>query len=136
VLDTISWVTPLLLLPGVGLLLVSCSNRYEAVHEEIHKLLDERSESAAGCAVHVLRRARVLRLALVGLYAAAALLAAGGLVGAIGELWLAALRPLAWGVTVTAVASVVVSAVALVREASLSLSVVREHAREIESRSE
>ena len=134
--DAVSWVTPLLLLPGVGLLLISTSARYEGVHEEIHKLLDELSNEGSGCVAHVLCRARILRLAMVALYSAAALLAAGGLVGALSQWWFSAVHWFSWVLTVAAVASVVVSAVALVRESWVSLSVIESHAREIESRSE
>ena len=84
--DTVSWVTPLLLLPGVALLLVSTSARYEAVHQEIHTLLGEVSSDASHCAQHVVRRARLLQSAMLALYGAVALLSTSGLVASI-TLW-------------------------------------------------
>ena len=81
--DAVSWATPLLVLPGVGLLLVSTSARYEAIHAEIHQLLDDPSEQAIGCTLHVVHRARILRLAMLSLYVSASLLAASGLIAAL-----------------------------------------------------
>ena len=86
-LETASWVSPLLLLPGVGLLLVSTSARFEAIHENIHQLLDEQTAEAKQCAAHAVRRARLLSIAMCSLYFAAAALAASGLCGTIAVWW-------------------------------------------------
>ena len=37
--DAASWATPLLLLPGVALLITSTSVRFDLVHTEIHHML-------------------------------------------------------------------------------------------------
>jgi hypothetical protein len=134
--ETVSWVTPLLILPGVGLLLVSTSARYEAVHAEIHRLLEERSKQSGDCAAHEFHRARILRIAMVSLYAAASLLSASGLAAALTIWWLASLHRRAWLLLVGGVSCLVVSSLALVRESAVSFSVVEAHAREIESRCE
>ena len=70
--EAASWVSPLLLLPGVGLLLVSTSARFEAVHENIHQLLHDESTAAGECAAHAVRRARLLSIAMSSLYFATA----------------------------------------------------------------
>ena len=81
--DAVSWVTPLLLLPGIGLLLVSTSTRYEAVHQEIHTLLKHASDDHSDCASHVVRRARLLQITMLALYSAVALLSTSGLIAAL-----------------------------------------------------
>jgi len=126
-----SWVTPLLLLPGIGLLLVSTSARFEALHVEIHALLAERGAQAAACAGHTLRRARLFRDALVALYSSAAALAAAGLVGAVSQWWSGTVHAASWLLTIAAVAALVGAAVQLVRESVVSLQVVRGHAEEL-----
>ena len=134
--DAVSWVTPLLILPAVGLLLVSTSARYEAIHTEIHHLLDDSSDEAPGCAAHVLQRARILRVAMLSLYTSASLLSASGLLAAL-TVWLTdAVHWTSWALLVAGVSCVVVSAVALTREAAVSLSVIEAHAHEIRSRSD
>jgi len=134
--EAASWVTPLLLLPGVGLLLVSTSARYEALHEEIHRLLEEVGEQSRGCALHCLSRARLLRTAMVSLYGSAALLAASGLLGAVTHWWVGASHGSAWIVGVGAFVLILWALIILLRESSVSLAVVESHAREIASRSD
>ncbi len=134
--DAVSWATPLLVLPGVGLLLVSTSARYEAIHAEIHQLLDDPSEQAIGCTLHVVHRARILRLAMLSLYVSASLLAASGLIAALTVGFLGAVHWASWVLLVAGVSCVLIAAVALTREAGISLSIVEAHASEIESRSD
>ncbi len=134
--DAVSWATPLLVLPGVGLLLVSTSARYEAIHAEIHQLLDDPSEHAIGCTLHVVHRARILRLAMLALYVSASLLAASGLIAALTVGFLDAVHWASWVLLVGGVSCVLIAAVALTREAAVSLSIVEAHASEIESRSD
>ena len=131
--ETLSWVTPLLLLPGVGLLLISTSARYQAIHEEIHKLLQERSPEARPCARHVLHRARILWIAMLSLYAASSLLATGGLVGALTLWWTNSVHWFSWLLTVTGVFCIALASVALIRESSISFAIIETHAREVES---
>ncbi len=133
--DAVSWATPLLVLPGVGLLLVSTSARYEAIHAEIHQLLDDPSEQAIGCTLHVVHRARILRLAMLSLYVSASLLAASGLIAALTVGFLGAVHWASWVLLVAGVSCVLIAAVTLTREAGISLAVVEAHASEIESRS-
>ena len=132
--EAVSWVTPLLILSGVGLLIMSTSARYEALHEEIHALLHDDSAAAGACAVHTLSRARILRNALVSLYAAASLLSASGLIAAL-EAWRVGSVPwIAWGLLVLGVGCILAATAVLTRESFVSLRIVKDHVREIESR--
>ncbi len=129
-----SWATPLLILPGVGLLLVSTAARYDAVHAEIHALLGEGTAQASSCAQHTLRRARLFRDAMFSLYGAAVALGAAGLIGGVGA-WLGAgVHWSSWTLSLAGVASFVFAALQLMRESAVSLGVVRTHAAEIEER--
>ena len=82
------------------------------------------------------QRARILRLALLLLYLAAAFLAAASLIGAVSGYWIGASHVSAWALSVAGVLSILLAACALIREASVSLGVVEAHAREIRARSE
>ena len=132
--EAVSWVTPLLILSGVGLLIMSTSARYEALHAEIHALLHDESAAAGTCATHTLSRARILRNALISLYGSAALLSASGLVAALAVWFGAAVPWIAWGLLLVGVGCIVAATLVLTHESALSLRIIQDHAREIESR--
>jgi hypothetical protein len=126
-----SWVTPLLVLPGVGLLLVSTSARYEAIHVEIHALLAEGDEQAASCASHVVRRGGLFRNAMVALYLSAAGFGTAGLVGGVSHLLSGGVHVAAWLLSLAALLCFVYATLQLVREAAVSMQIVRAHAGEL-----
>jgi hypothetical protein len=124
--EVFSFATPLLLLPGAALMLVSTSPRYEALHAEIHHLM---AEGAAGamCVPHVLRRARLLRTAMVLLYCACASFSASGLAAGV-TVWLSgAAHPAAWALGGAGVLCVVLASVELVRESIVSMGIIEDH---------
>ncbi len=134
--DVASWVTPLLILPAVGLFLVSTASRYEAVHAEIHALLAESSPQAAACATHVSRRARLFRNAMFCLYLSACVLGTAGLIGALSQ-WIAgAVHWSSWVLSVAGVASLVLASLFLMRESAVSLVIVKSHTAELARKSE
>ena len=125
------WLTPVVLLPGVAMLVLSTSARYSRLHEELHYLRDA---GARGCPLHLRRRARGFRNALVGLYVAVVLLCTAGLVGALAA-WLGPrFIWLALGLTFVGIFAVVYAAVQLVREALHSYDVLSEHFDELDAR--
>lgn len=77
------WATPLFLLPGVALLVMSTAIRLNRLHDEVHDLVEHSGIDLGDEAVDLVRRARLFRDALVTLYVAVALLALAGLTGAI-----------------------------------------------------
>jgi hypothetical protein len=119
--------TPLVLLPGVGLLVMSTSARYGQIHQEFHHLLTENSPSGDRHASDLWRRAVFFRNALVGLYIAVACLAIGSMLGGLASLWSAESLWFVHGLTIAGVLGVVYSAIELVRESVLSLEVLRRH---------
>ena len=91
-------------------------------------------QQPGACAAHTLSRARILRTALVSLYASAALLTASSLVAALA-VWRGGAVPFfAWGMLVLGVACILLATAMLTRESAVSLRIVEAHAREIESR--
>jgi hypothetical protein len=122
-----AWLTPLVLLPGVALLVISTSARYGQIHQEFHHLLSDTGHDRRRRARELWRRAVLFRNALVGLYAAAASLALGSMVGGLLTLWSAQSMWLVQGFTVLGVVCLVYSAVELVRESVLSLEVLQRH---------
>jgi len=153
------WITPLLLLPGVALLVMSTSLRYNRLHDELHHLeIHLQPESDVGwgpdettadvvadglltaflpapdllarCSA-LLRRGRMFRDALVALYAAVALFALAALGGGLLAWHRQAAYWLVMGLTCLGIAAVLAAAVQLVRESLLSFAVLESHAEEL-----
>lgn len=76
-MDDLGVVTPLVLLPGVALLVISTSTRYAQLHEEFHRLLVSTEPTTVDLARHLLARARLFRNALIALYTSVCLFALG-----------------------------------------------------------
>ena len=115
------WIVPLLLIPGVALLVLSTSARFGRLHVEITRLHEKGSKAAVA---HHYRRARFMRNALVALYGAVALLATSSLVGTFADLWFESLGVHALALTCFAVVGVVYAATQLIRESFLLLTVI------------
>lgn len=122
------WITPLVMLPGVALLVMSTSIRYGQIHQEFHHFQenDVTPDEAPGM---LLRRAVLFRNALVALYVAICLLALASLGGGVASLWEGDAHIPVVGLTAAAVATVAYAAVALVRESLRSLDVIRSHCK-------
>lgn len=124
----ISAILPLLLLPGVALLIVSTSTRYANLHEEIHRLQDHPHEILGD---HLQRRAYLFRNALVGLYLCVCVFALASLIGVILELL--KFHPAWMIVALTSLGCIALlyAASQLVMESYLSLEVITHHIQDI-----
>lgn len=127
------WVTPLLLLPGVGLLVMSTQARYGQLHEEMHRLL-EHGHHDRHLGRDLLRRGRLFRNALVCLYIACALYSLGALLGAVADKTLAMAELAAFPLTVVGCTFLVTASFILIREATLSLQILEYHDKELRER--
>ncbi len=76
------WITPLALLPGVALLILSTSTRFGHLHSEIHHLRHEKQPIPD----HLIKRARYFNNALSLLYASVIFFALGALFGGFSTL--------------------------------------------------
>lgn len=130
------WLTPLILLPGVALLIVSTSARFGQLHTEFHRLLDHPDAHARILSQHLMKRSALFRDALLALYASVGLFAIGSLLGGVVNLW----RPQSLWVVGTAtmfgICCVAYAAVQLMRETLICLSVLNDHSEQLRSAGE
>lgn len=127
-MDTeIIWLAPLLILPGIGLLINSTSSRYTDLHDEIHHWLDGHHDEAVIERAHLLRRARFFRNALVSLYQSVFLFALASLLGAIVDFMGGAADVVVFSVAVVGVAFMGFASAEMIRESLLSLQVIESH---------
>ena len=127
------WLTPLILLPGVALLIGSTSSRFEQVHSEFHRLLEHPDAHAKIVSRNLRRRARLFRDALVSLYSSVVFLSLGSLVGAFINLWWPNMLWFVGGLTLLGIGCLAFASVQLVRESLLCLNVIKEHSQSIEN---
>lgn len=128
------WLTPLILLPGVGLMIMSTSARFGQIQTEFHRLLDHPDAQAKIVSRHLVFRSKLFRDALVALYASVGLFALGSLLGGVINLW----KPeFLWfasgGLTIIGIGCIVFAAVQLVRESAICLQVVRDHHNKLDN---
>ena len=126
------WLTPLILLPGVALLIVSTSARFGQLHAEFHRLLEHPDAHGKILARNLLERSRLFRDALASLYFSVALFSLGSLVGAlVNFFWPASLWAIG-GFTLAGIICLVFAAIQLVRESLICLDVIRDHSEAID----
>lgn len=123
----ITWLMPLLLLPGVALLIMSTSMRYGHLREEMHRLKSEHIDASIIAAGDMRRRARMLRDALTSLYVAVALFVTGSLFGAIVDFMRASSEAFIVIFAGSGIVFLIYASVELIRESRLSLKVIREY---------
>ena len=125
------WLSPLLLLPGAGLLIMSTSQRFNRIHDEIHHILKERESNTEKIMSHLLRRARYFRNALVLLYSSVSIFAAAGLLGGVTSGWDEVSAFVTIGLTIIGILCVTASSILLIMESRLSLIIIQMHAGEL-----
>jgi hypothetical protein len=126
------WLTPLILLPGVALLIVSTAARFGQLQTEVHHLLDHPEHRAEIISRRLVQRSRFYRDALAGLYASVVLFTLGSLVGGVINAWQPELLWVVGGLTIAGIGAVVFASAMMLRESMLSLQIIREHTRNIE----
>ncbi|MCA8996566.1 MAG: DUF2721 domain-containing protein [Planctomycetaceae bacterium] len=125
--------TPLILLPGVALLIMSTSARFGQVQTEFHRLLDHRDAHARILAGHLLQRAALFRNALVSLYSSVGMFALGSLLGGVVNLWRPESLWVVGGLTILGISGLVYASVELIRESLLCLQVIRDHSEQVKN---
>lgn len=132
-ISTINWIMPLLLLPGVGLLLLSTSARFGQLHAEVHQLFEDAALGNLTVVQDLLQRARLFRYALTSLYTSSAFFAVGGILGAVLDiLWPDAASAVVLAMAAAGTISLLVASVLLVRESTLSLVIIESHVAALE----
>ena len=81
------WLTPLLLLPGVGMMIMSTSMRFGQLHQEIHHQLSHGFKPQEKAILCLLKRAKLFRNSLLCLYICVATFSLAALIGGITAAW-------------------------------------------------
>jgi len=121
------WVSPVVLVSGVGLLILSTSARYGQIHTELRELLRDTHDGAiSGPSVNVLfehlhKRTRLLLSALFGLYLSIGFFVMASLVGALTSIWPISRVPVIL-LTCAGILGVAFAALQLIRESRIFLS--------------
>ncbi len=115
------WAAPLLLIPGVGLLVLSTSARFGQLHQELHR---QRGEGHSHAVEHLCQRARLLHSALVSFYVSVAVLALSSLLGTIANRWFETMEWIPQVMTFLGVAFILYAAIQLIRESKLLITVI------------
>jgi hypothetical protein len=126
------WISPLLLLPGAALLILSTSNRYGGLDSEIHDLILNRDEDSLPIAHHLLKRSIMLRHSLTLLYMSVGFFSLGGLLGGVTSIWGQLSYRVTIALTCCGIFSLLVASFQLIRESMLSLEILRNHVRQLE----
>jgi hypothetical protein len=126
-MDAGIWAAPLLLIPGVGLLVLSTSTRFGQLLQELHQ---QKSEGHSDAMKHLIKRAHLLHTALVSFYVSVAVLAFSSLLGTIADRWFESMVWIPQTITFLGVALILFAAIQLIRESKLLISVVLDNARD------
>lgn len=133
--NSLSWAAPLLMLPGVALLILSTASRYARIHDELHHWEGrERNELAHTVLENLRWRARAFRNALVSLYLSIMFFVIAGLSGALTQRWPEFSANLVVSMAVAASGALLFASSTLMREAILSLDVIDAHFKRFESK--
>ena len=119
------WAAPLLMIPGVGLLVLSTSARFGQLHQE---LIRHQREGRSRAVKHLCQRAHLLHSALVCFYASIAVLALASLFGTLANRWFEALRWIPEAMTFLGVGVICYAAIQLIRESRLLITVILDDA--------
>ena len=128
------WITPLLILPGVALLILSTSFRFNRLHDEIDHIVFEKHASTEILLNELLMRGTLFRNALISLYLSVAFLAVAGLCGASLAFLGSAFSWIPAGLSGLAVAFLIFAALSLIRESSSSLGIIEAHIKDHQRR--
>ncbi|NNG04257.1 MAG: DUF2721 domain-containing protein [Inquilinus sp.] len=76
-------IQPVILIPGVGLLIMSTTARFGQLEAEVGKVAGRTDPASRQLVAALMRRAGKFRLALMALYSSAAILASASLIGGV-----------------------------------------------------
>lgn len=119
------WAAPLLLLPGVGLLILSTSIRFGKLHEELQL---RRGQGQLTAVAHLCRRARFFHIALVSLYISVALLALSSLLGSLANRWFTSLTWIPEAIMLLGFAVIAFAAIQLILESRMLMTAILDDA--------
>lgn len=120
-----AWILPFTFIPGVGMLILSTSNRYYHVKELIREIMLEEHKRELWSFDNLIARAHLFHRALVVLYIAIGSFSLSALVSNIHQNWITKYHHICIAVSdmliLSGVVCVVFASVTLIREATISL---------------
>lgn len=122
--DLGTWIQPLIMMPGIGLLIMSTSLRSGQLDEQLQSLAGP-DGSEEQLLRHLVSRSVRFRQALISLYVGVGLLSLGALMGGLTTPWPTASRWAVQAVSGGVILSVVFAAAVLIRESIHSAEVVQ-----------
>ncbi len=124
------WLMPLILLPGIALLILSTSSRYSRIHDELHHIGNSSGSSQKISGRILIKRAVLFRNSLILLYFCVVVFAITALCGGIMSTINVQNNILLIVLFLIGIISLIISAVLLVKEAFLSLEIIKKHEKE------
>ena len=125
------WLSPLLLLPGAAMLILSTSFRLNRLHDEVHHQTEQQHSPSKEIIDHLLMRARYFRNALVLLYTSISIFAVAGIIGGLTSGWDELSTVLTLGLTICGIICITAAAIILIKESSLALKIIESHTRKL-----
>ncbi len=125
------WLFPLILLPGVAMIIMSTSGRYAQIHQELHHILEEQENISPLYYVDLKTRATYFRNALVALYVSVTIFAVGSIVGAILDFLNGPSTVTVVILTCLGILCLIYASIELIRESLLSLRVIEHHLEDV-----
>ncbi len=119
------WITPLALLPGVALLILSTSTRFGQLHTEIHHLQHEDEEIPD----HLITRAKLFKNSLVLLYAGVVFFSLSAFFGGISELGGGVFYWIIIALLCFGIICIIFSSFLLLKESTLSFKIIEHHSK-------
>ncbi len=124
------WLSPLLLLPGASLMILSTSNRFNRIHDEVHHLIEHHPDESKEILGHLLVRSKYFRNALVLLYLSVSVFAAAGLLGGITSGWSEISTIITIVLTIVGILCLTAASIILIKESILSLEIIESHLKQ------
>jgi len=124
------WITPLALLPGVALLILSTSTRFGQLHQEIHHIFEKETDDSDAIMDLLLKRAILFKKSLFYLYSSVVLFAIASLLGGLNEFYDNAFYWIVFILLFLGVAAVIIASVFLLIESTQSQKIIEFHWKE------
>ncbi|MCA9398603.1 MAG: DUF2721 domain-containing protein [Sinomicrobium sp.] len=130
------WLTPILILPGVALLIISTANRFGEIQREFHHLLNHPEFHGEIIARFLVKRSRYYRDALVSLYLSVLLFSFASLLGGVINFLFPKVLWLIGTLILLGIFSLSFATIQLLRESRLSLTVIEDQAKQLQGSQE
>lgn len=136
-MNALELLIPLTYIPGVGLLIMSTSQRYSYVNSTIHEFSADECRIQTDRVKQELRRAHLFRNSLLALYLSVAFFSLGSLVAFLVNAWgITTSTAVLEIATVLGVFCIVFAVSMLAAESILSLDIIKHHARRHEDKTD